>query len=98
MVSNGQPIASPAKGRHEDFQSSAIGTDFPLLPSNLIIALFKWGKMELKISNLSIERDCLPPIQGELNSTGKPVLQKLYMDLELKGFGVLVGKSIDLDI
>jgi len=49
--------------------------------------------MKLKINKTSIERDCLPPLTGELNSNGKPVSQRLYVDLELKGFGVLVGKK-----
>ena len=49
--------------------------------------------MKLKISNLSIEKDCLPPGPGELNSKGKPIKQKLYLDLKLNGFGLLVGKQ-----
>jgi len=49
--------------------------------------------MKLKINKRSIERDCLPPLQGEFNSRGKPVLQRLYMDLELRGFGLLVGRK-----
>ncbi len=39
--------------------------------------------MKLKISNLSIERDCLPPGQGELNSKGKP---KRCNDEKVLGF------------
>ena len=49
--------------------------------------------MKLKINKKSIERDCLPPLQGEFNSKGKPILQRLYMDLELRGFGLLVGRK-----
>jgi integrase len=49
--------------------------------------------MKLKLNKFSIERDCIPPVIGELNSKGKPILQKLYMDLNLKGFGLLVGRK-----
>jgi len=49
--------------------------------------------MKLKINKFSIEKDCLPPAPGEVNSKGKPVRQKLYFDLQLKGFGLVVGKK-----
>ena len=49
--------------------------------------------MKLKLNKTSVERDCSPPVLGELNSKGKPVFQKLYMDQELKGFGLVVGKK-----
>jgi len=49
--------------------------------------------MKLKLNKTSVERDCTPPVPGELNSKGKLIFQKLYMDCELKGFGFLVGRK-----
>ena len=54
--------------------------------------------MKLKLNKTSVEKDCIPPVPGELNSKGKPVFQKLYMDCELKGFGLLVGRSFAVSI
>jgi len=49
--------------------------------------------MKLKLNKTSVDKHCTPPLPGELNSKGKPIFQKLYMDCELKGFGLLVGKK-----
>lgn len=45
-----------------------------------------------KLTNASLRDRCTPPGPEEINGRGKPVLQKIYWDTELRGFGVVVGK------
>lgn len=46
-----------------------------------------------KLTQSSVKDRCTPPEPGDTNGNGKPVTQKLYWDSELKGFGVVLGKT-----
>jgi integrase len=48
----------------------------------------------LKLTNASIRDACVPPPLSEVTVSGAPVVQRLYFDSDLKGFGVLVTRSI----
>lgn len=41
----------------------------------------------------AVRTRCVPPAPGEVNGKGKPVVQKIYWDSKLRGFGLLVGQS-----
>lgn len=45
----------------------------------------------MKLTKTNVDKRCVPPAPGELNASGKPKTQRLYMDDELKGFGLLVS-------
>ena len=47
--------------------------------------------MRVKLTKRNIDTRCLPPAKGAINGKGKSLRQKVYMDDELKGFGLVVG-------
>lgn len=49
--------------------------------------------MRVKLTKRNIDTRCLPPAPGELNREGNARRQKVYMDDELKGFGLVVGRG-----
>ena len=68
-----------------------------LLPSSVITALLVSEPIEqdmvrLKLTSTSVRQRCRPPDPDEVNGNGRPAVQRLYWDTELRGFGLLVGK------
>ncbi len=52
--------------------------------------------MKLRFTKSVIDRECLPPADGEVNSRGKSVRQKVYWDTNRespKGFGMVVSRT-----
>ena len=46
-----------------------------------------------RLTRTYILANCVAPGDGEVTRSGKPVLQRLYMDAEFRGFGVLVTRN-----
>jgi integrase len=42
-----------------------------------------------KFTESSVAKFCVPPAEGELTPTGKPLTERLYWDTEVRGFGVI---------
>lgn len=47
----------------------------------------------IKLTNASLQKQCLPPPQNARTRHGQPIRQRLYFDSEVHGFGVVVTRN-----
>ena len=46
-----------------------------------------------KLTKTNVDTRCLPPTPGATNGRGNPLLQAIYFDTEIPGFGLRVGRT-----